>query len=354
MAVKKVIHIISSLGIGGAETLLVNTVNGMKGIDHVVLYLADPDTLKNAFNKNVKLICLNHKKGLGCLRTLYKIGQIIKKEKPDLVHAHLLWPMLYSRLALPKNVRLVSTIHTPLSVDAYQHNPLIRKLDRWLHTKNERIIAVSKSVLDDYDREIKIKGSSSILYNFVNDAFFESRWAPRDSLQYPIKLVAVGNLRASKNHGFLIHSLARLPRGMFQLDIFGTGDLQRELQALINKSGVDVNLKGKVSNIEKLLVNYDAYIMSSTLEGHSIAVAEAMAVGIPMILSRIPTLVEGAFGYAHFFDLSNVDALVNILHDFKKEYDLMLGNAVKAREIAYANYRKDVYIDRLKALYNDR
>ncbi|MGJ7031894.1 glycosyltransferase [Niabella hirudinis] len=350
---RKIIHVIETLGVGGAETLLVNTVNALEGVEQIVLFLTFPDTLQDAFKKEVSIICLNHKKGIRSLCTIGKIRNIVRRERPDIVHAHLLGPMLYCRLALPKGIKLVSTIHSILSIDAYRHNPSMRRLDRLLHKKGEVIIGVSKSVLDDYDHEVGIKGGSAVLYNFVSEAFFEVQWNPRKAIEYPIKLVAIGNLRAAKNHRFLLDSFAKLPKGKFSLDIYGEGPLKEALQRIIDKEELNVCLKGSVNAVEKVLLNYDAYVMSSTLEGHSIAVAEAMAVGIPMILSKIPTLVEGSFGYASFFDLDDSLSLTKLLLDFEDIYEDMKKNAAQAKEIAFINYQKGAYVKKLLGVYTD-
>jgi glycosyltransferase involved in cell wall biosynthesis len=351
-----IVHVLDSLGVGGTEMLVVNTVKELSMYRHLVVYLCMPDQLKSSLPPDTQVIFLDHKRGIGALNTILKLRRLIRRERPALVHAHLLWPTIYTRLACPADVKMAFTVHTPLSVDAYQHNPPVRLLDKITYTKRQVMIAVSKSVWEDYKEHVGLKGKNVVLYNFVDERFFSNPWKPLEpSLQErPLKLVAVGNLRAVKNHRFLLEAFRQIKSDSATLDIYGEGDLRPSLQQYIDEHQLPVRLCGRVQHIEKLLPQYDAFVMSSTLEGHSIAVAEAMASGIPMLLSDIPTLREGSFGLAALYSLDRPENFVQALTDFREHYySQIISQAGEAHKVAAEHYSREAYVGKIAALYKE-
>ena len=87
------------------------------------------------------------------------------------------------------------------------------------------------------------------------------------------KLIAVGALRLQKNYRYIINAMALIKDKNIELDIYGTGNLQDELQQQINATGAKVFLKGEVNNIEAIIPQYDLFVMSSTYEGFSLGSA---------------------------------------------------------------------------------
>ena len=88
----KIIHFIDTLSVGGAETLLKNTVSILPEFYHIIIYLNEPHTLKShILEKNVEFICLDYK-GWTQLPSLFlKLKKIINRVKPVLVHSHLFY-----------------------------------------------------------------------------------------------------------------------------------------------------------------------------------------------------------------------------------------------------------------------
>ena len=104
-------------------------------------------------------------------------------------------------------------------------------------------------------------------------------------------------------------------------------------------------------DIDQVLQNYDALITSSHFEGQPLAVLEAMASGLPVILSDIPVLHEVTDNQALFFDINNPSDLTDKLTALANhEIDLdkiAAANFERARQIA----RKENYMQTLKEMY---
>jgi glycosyltransferase involved in cell wall biosynthesis len=109
-------------------------------------------------------------------------------------------------------------------------------------------------------------------------------------------LVSVGNLEAVKNHRYLLRILAAARRAghAYTLDVFGEGVERARLLALAEELGVggQVRLRGFCSDVQDRLPGYRAYVHASYSESSSLAIMEAMAVGLPVLSGDAGALVE--------------------------------------------------------------
>ncbi|MCR6722489.1 MAG: glycosyltransferase family 4 protein [Chitinophagaceae bacterium] len=208
---------------------------------------------------------------------------------------------------------------------------------------------MSEVVLDDYRRYIGVKGPATVLHNFVADRFFSQaprHWAPGK----PLKLISVGTLKPAKNYAFLIRACKKLPQ-YCTLDIYGDGPLKEELQDLIEKEKAPVRLCGGRSDIDTLLPLYDVFVMSSSVEGHPVALVEAMASGLPAIMSDIPVLHEATGGKGIYFSLEKPEAFTNAIRDILDGKTDLNEFAVHNHQYAQQTARKEGYLNRLMELY---
>ena len=182
----------------------------------------------------------------------------------------------------------------------------------------------------DYDECIGIKGECTVLSNFVDNCFFSGDFK-RMSFNGTFRMVTVGNLKPAKNYNYLVNAFKKLPKGI-HLDIYGDGPLRKELQAAIDEHKLNIRLCGLKKNVHEVLRNYDLFVMSSIFEGHPVALLEAMASGMPAIVSDIPVLREATMNQGIYFDLSNpADFITKItaIADHKVDLDVFaVGGAV--------------------------
>jgi glycosyltransferase involved in cell wall biosynthesis len=109
-------------------------------------------------------------------------------------------------------------------------------------------------------------------------------------------LVSIGSLEPVKNHGFTLEVLAAANRAgkHLTLDVFGEGPLLRELEQRARALGVDgqVRFRGFQRDVRQQLPGYRAYIHSSVSEACPLAVIEAMAAGLPVVVGDIEPMAE--------------------------------------------------------------
>ncbi len=346
----KVLHIINSLTIGGAETLLVNSLS--KGglqcyTQNTLVYFQGTSTLEKKIDPDVKVICLEYKGAADLPRTLKLLRKIVKDNKVDIVHSHLSPAGVYTRIALPKKTKQVHTLHSTYSANRTLPRILLQLEKSYFFThKSVSLIFLSEVLKNDFLQVINFKGKTFILNNFIDNIFFN----PSPKIETgSFKVVAVGNLNPPKNYRYLFEIFKFLKDTPVSLDIYGGGDIEKH-QLMITENNLNIKLMGQQQNINEVLLQYDLFVMASTSEGSPISVMEAMASGLPCLLSDIDSLRNTSAGNAVYFSLNDarkaagtIKAIVN------KEVDIA-AIAQKAKEYA-EKFRRENYIEKLLTIY---
>lgn len=354
---KRVLHVINSLTIGGAEMLLVNSLSPGGLNEHVenylVYFIKGGDHLVSLVDKNVKQICLDYKGGSDIVRLLRELRKVISDNKIDIIHTHLNPADFYVNLVRPKNIPQVHTLHIAYTTDKETRRSL-KFLERNLYFNKQycNLIFLSEFNRKDFLDHINFKGRSFVVPNFVDDSFFAhqpKRFA--GVTNSPLKLIAIGNFREQKNYFYLLDIFKLLTGHNIQLDIYGGGNLQ-EYQNVIDENKLNVTLKGQITNVNDVIGDYDLFIMSSTNEGFPLSVFEAMAAGVPVMLTDIPPLIEIVKDNALYFKLNAAAAAAEKLLAVKENRIDINELAIKAKLYAEKTVRREIYIKRLLDIYD--
>ncbi len=345
------LHIVDSLGVGGAEMLVVTLLKNLTSHRVHLVVLAKPDTLAKELPSSCKVTFLDFKTYRDIPKCAFFIRRYIKRNNIEIVHSHLYWSNIISRLAAPRKIPVYNCIQNISSMASYTANRMSLYLEKLTYRKRHHIIAVSKTVLDDFNQWIGLRGPSTVLYNIIGDEFFTA--TPKQSFRKDkIRLVAVGNLRKQKNYSYILNAFRSMPAHV-SLDIYGIGPLQESMAEEIRMNNLEINLCGLRSQMHQVLREYDAYVMCSTHEGLSLALMEALASGLPAFLSDIPVQKESAETAAVYFDLSEPEDFVKKLlatFDNLPQLEAMSREGIRrAGELA----RKENYVRKLQALYDD-
>jgi glycosyltransferase involved in cell wall biosynthesis len=148
---------------------------------------------------------------------------------PDrIANDHNYWSGIIARLSTLKRGAVFNCIQNISSMARYTANRLSSYLEKFTYQKRHHIIAVSKTVLDDFYKWVGLKGPSTILDNIIGDEFFDV--SPKHSFsEGRICLVAVGNLRKQKNYPYLLKAFRHISAHV-ALDIYGVGPLKESFQ----------------------------------------------------------------------------------------------------------------------------
>lgn len=102
-------------------------------------------------------------------------------------------------------------------------------------------------------------------------------------------LISVGELNTNKNNGVIISAMEELKNTNIHYILCGMGDKQVELQAQADKAGLhnSVHFLGYRNDVKELYEISNCFVMPSFREGLSRSIMEAMASGLPCVVSKI-------------------------------------------------------------------
>jgi glycosyltransferase involved in cell wall biosynthesis len=93
--------------------------------------------------------------------------------------------------------------------------------------------------------------------------------------------------------------------------------------------------------------------MSSTFEGFSLSVLEAMATQTPLLLSDIKSFREQCADTALYFDLDDVNDFVSKIKNISKNKSELLQMARRAKERVIENFTLDIHMRGLRSIYQE-
>jgi glycosyltransferase involved in cell wall biosynthesis len=354
MQKKTILHFIQELGRGGAELMLLKAVKELPEYNNIVVTMYGDNPFGNELYCD-KYISMNLKSSYSLAFAIKKLRRIINENNVALIHTHLLWPTVIARIATPKKIPLITTIHTSVATSYDYKLWRIRVIDKISYRiRKSIIIGVSKGALNEYFSFLKLKPFKSyVLYTFVDTCFFNFQQISKTEETGKLKVVSMGTLKEGKNFEFLINAFRKHKNPNIELHIFGKGLLEKHLKKMIEKTDGNIVLKGEVDTLDVLLPNYDLYVSASDFEGFSLAVLEAMAAGLPMLLSNIASFKEQCEDTAFYFDQKDENDFIKNLYNLiynKEERDRV---AKKAQQRALESFTLHHHISGLKKIYNE-
>lgn len=292
------------------------------------------------------------------------IRDIIKGRNIDILHAHMYHAGLYGRLAAlaaggrrPKSVLSVHNIYPKVKT----HRSLV---NRALNTFTSRIIAVSEPVAEDVLKHDHADPRKVIvLQNGVDidrhDLTFGKEVAKKrlGLKSSDFVLGSVGRLAESKGHNYMLEALSIINKSGygFKLLIAGSGPLEKSLREESAALGLseDAILLGERHDIPEIYRAMDLYLMSSLWEGAPLALADAMAAGLPSVATSVGGMPEqlnyGECGI--IVPPKDPEAMANAVIGLYKNKDKMASLAEKARKRALDKYSSEAMVRKLEDIY---
>ncbi len=292
----KVLYVITSTDVGGAEKSLVSlvkTISPLHTVRVVSLKHAGPlaDELKAVGASVVSLEMTGA--GLGCVS---KLAEEVKTFQPDIVHAMLFRAIEFARLACAgRNIKLITTPHFDLS-----QKPLwMRWLDRALKSIDTVSTAESLSTYN-YLRDIQRYPPQKTLFigNSVKKSLFFKDNSVKKSMREKygfekddIVFISVARLAPIKNPQGLLSAFSKILPNCPHAKLVYVGDgaqhtvLEKQIQG--NELSSRVLLAGEQKNINEWLNMADVFVLFSKEESLPLALLEAQQVGLPCIVSKV-------------------------------------------------------------------
>ena len=237
------------------------------------------------------------------LISFFKIFQIIKKEKPDILHLHsskvgFLGALIGRLLGIKK---IIYTVHGWMFLEKQpQWWTITMRFFSWLTILlTHKTIAVSENDKNASADFIGVKNKITVIPNGINTINFLEKSEARKKILPNQKTLdgefwfgTIAELHKNKGLNFAIEALDKnLPA---VLVIVGEGEERKNLERLILERELQekVFLVGQIDNPATLLKAFDVFLLPSTKEGMPYSILEAGAAGRPVIASNVGGLPE--------------------------------------------------------------
>lgn len=321
----RILHIITSLRTGGAETLVVNLMPRFRDLGHevgLVVFNNEKTKLMERL-KHECPECKIYELGTSCYNPLYIIKLIGIMKKYDIVHTHNSSPQLFAAIAnLFTRKKLITTEHNTSNRRRYWK--WYANIDRWMYNRYNCIICISNQAEENLRNYLKRDKLPIVtIFNGVDVASFHNAKPIEELKTDKFVAIMVAGFRKQKDQDTLVKAIAKLPKEKFELWLVGTGERLNEVKNLAKNLNIEDNVKflGLRTDVARLLHTADVVVMSSHYEGLSLSNIEGMSVNKPFIASDVDGLHEITEGYGILFPHEDSDSLAKIIERLSTDQD---------------------------------
>ena len=258
----------------------------------------------------------------------------------DLVHVHFPLPLGVSVLLTRTLVKrpVVVTVHG--NADVYELPRAMEPVTRAVLQRADVVVSVSQD-LGDYLRNVMGVANVTVIPNGVDVEEFH----PGHSERQALTLFSVSRLVPRKNIHVLIAAVEQLvgEGAALSLVIAGTGPEEERIQRLAERLPGSVQFIGFIDEARKraILSETDVFVQLSIREGLSIATLEALASGVPGVVSNLPGVREpitpGKTGW-YVDDPEDVQSVVATLRQVLAQRDRLPEMKRNCRAVAVEQY----------------
>ncbi len=298
----KALFVITSMPVGGAETLLVNLLRQFRS-SHIlpsIACLKEKGPLGEEIAKEFP-VTDHWLRGKFDVRVVPRLAKHLRKEKIDALITvgagdKMFWGRIAARLAAVPVV--CSALHSTGWPDG------VGKMNRWLTPITDAFIAVAKphgKFLADFEKFPTKK--IAVIPNGVDTIRFQPNSGSRADVRSELGLEPdapligiVAALRPEKNHALFLNAaskvLAKFPKAHFV--IVGDGPERSLIEAIAAdlKISKSVSLLGTRSDTPRLLAALDVFALTSHNEASPVSILEALSCGVPVVSTRVGSVAE--------------------------------------------------------------
>lgn len=325
----KVVHMIDSEGMYGAEYVLYNLLPRLRdiGIDAMLACLspsgsAGADLGRALEKRNVPVIYLDEKKKISP-KGLLSIYRTLRSNRADILHVHGYKATILGGIAARvAGVPVISTYHA--EADRYPELSTYVRVETPFLKMASRVISVSRIIKDGLIRRGISEAKLTVIHNGIEDPArrLMNDGSPNGALSTPMRILCIGRMIPVKRFDLAIRAISVLRREFpdVRLTIAGAGPLEAELQSLVKALDLEasVSLPGYIADTGELFRKSAVFALPSETEGSPITLIEAMAYAKPIVASAvgaIPEMVSGNAG-SQLIAPCNLKQLIDAMRRF--------------------------------------
>lgn len=291
--------------------------------------------------------------------SMLRARKLIKKLKPDIVHAHYVTSCGLTALICGFHPTVVTAHGSDLTTGIKSRiwRPLLRKIFEFsdcVNAVSPDLAGMAESFGIDSDKiETLTLGIDTEKFSFSQRPLYEK--------SRPLKLICTRRLESVFDHHTIIDALLTLKEKdiEFEMTFAGDGSLRSELTQRVTDLGLDGSVKfaGRLQNgdLPELLANHDVYLSASLWDGASLSLLEAMATGLFPIVSDIKAnstwLEHDVDGLLHKVGDSN--DLAECVIKFCENPQMATNAAGRNRQKVVESADRATNMKRLEGVYED-
>ena len=353
----KILRVINSLNIGGAERSVIGNVpiHIQNGFDVDVLLLNGKKThfYEELAQSKINIISFGKDNNVYNPLLIFKICKLINKY--DVLHVSL-FPALYwvafAKILTRSKTKLIFTEHsTSNDRRSYRFFKLVEQI---VYRQYDKIIAISPEATENLSEHLNYKMPVETIYNGVDvkrvyeeSVEFSNFGNLKDLLKNNKIILQVASFSNAKDQDTLIRSLSLINEDV-HLIFAGDGPRINICKDLAKKLNVThlITFLGIQNNVHSLYGIADIVVMSSHYEGFGRAAVEGMAAGKPVIASDVAGLSEIIKNHGLLFQVGNENELAKTINELIANKQLYDEVAIKCYERA-----KDFDITKMISAY---
>ena len=323
----------------------------------------------------------------------WKIYEIIRREKPDIIHTHTAKAGALGRMAgiLFRLLRRPDTfgIGTPRNDDSTCHceaegrsnlkKPIIIHtfhghvfsgyfgklktvffiyVERFLALFTDRIITVSGTLKQEFVEKYKIAPERKFSVVELGFELDELLKLPLRENSETINIGIVGRLVLVKNHKMLFKSICRAGLNLpYRIVVIGDGEMRWELERYAKELGIEdkIEFRGWIKDLKAIYEGLDIVVLTSLNEGTPVSLIEAMAAARPVVATNVggvPDIAQdGVNGY--LVESGDTEAFSEKLSELIKDPEKRRRFGQNGRKMVQERFAKERLIKDTERLYNN-
>ena len=353
----RILHVITTLLVGGAEKLMVDLLPRLRDLGNEV-ELAVFYGVQTPFVEQLEEIGIQiHKFGLNS--NVYHLNNLIKLrsffDEFDIIHTHNTACQLFAAIdSIGKKTILCTTEHN--TSNRRRNIKCLKWADKWMYSRYQKIICIS----DQAETNLRTYlGSDSqkitTIYNGINLERFQEAQPNYELKPHKDKIIVtmVAAFRPQKDHLTLFKALKLLPDN-FELWLVGDGEIRKEVEQMCEQEGVKERtiFWGLRNDVPTILKTSDIIVMSSHYEGLSLSNVEGMSCGRPFIASDVDGLREVVKGHGVVFPHQDYQTLAKEIIRLTEDKDYA-DQIIRQCQAKAAEYDITVMAENYNAVYQE-
>ena len=370
----RVAYIVNSFAMGGLERCVARLVNGLdpQVFETTVICLSETGAAEHWIERPDVSIVELHKSGRNGLGMIRRLAHELRNRRIDIAHSHN-WATLIETSVARKWAKTPVHVHAQRGMffhgkeDGRVKNTIRRAATRWATNRADCLVVVADAVRDYWLKEFgRGRVPIELITNGVDVPDYDHNCETAKRLRAELNIGprdfvigSVGRLVPVKSFETLVEAASRLrSRGHNHVHVVlvGDGPERGTLSQLAQSTqiGDRFHLVGEADNVGDWLKTMQLYVNCSLSEGMSQSILEAMAMGLPMVVTDAGAnrvLVNGSDGCGDVVPCGNAEAFADAIERYVLSPELCRTRSAGALARHTAHYAVGRMLDEYAQLY---